>query len=436
MTASPIPDFCAIDFGTSNSAIAVPDARGAMRLVPLEDGAVTMPTATFYLAEGPGLQDLPRLHGRAALAAYVEGSEGRLMRSMKSALGTGLMTQQTDIGAGRAIGFAEVISGYLRHLRRAAELHTGVAPRRAVIGRPVHFVDEDAQRDAQAQAALEQAAREAGFEEVAFQFEPLAAAVDHESRIEVEQRVLIADIGGGTSDFSIVRVGPQRRDRIDRADDVLAHHGLHVAGTDFDRRVELAAVMPALGFGALGPSIGGQPPREVPSRVYFDLATWHLINTVYRPARLQELRMMRGDYADPVQHARLMKVVGDQLGHDLLGRAERAKIDTAAGEAARIDLAWVERGLAVEVTAQQAREALEEDIGRIVEAARETVRRAGLSADGIDAVYFTGGSTGLKALTERLAAAFPQAQALHGDRLASVASGLGLDAGRRFRQPG
>ena len=289
MTASPIPDFCAIDFGTSNSAIAVPDARGAMRLVPLEDGAVTMPTATFYLAEGPGLQDLPRLHGRAALAAYVEGSEGRLMRSMKSALGTGLMTQQTDIGAGRAIGFAEVISGYLRHLRRAAELHTGVAPRRAVIGRPVHFVDEDAQRDAQAQAALEQAAREAGFEEVAFQFEPLAAAFDHESRIEVEQRVLIADIGGGTSDFSIVRVGPQRRDRIDRADDVLAHHGLHVAGTDFDRRVELAAVMPALGFGALGPSIGGQPPREVPSRVYFDLATWHLINTVYRPARLQEL---------------------------------------------------------------------------------------------------------------------------------------------------
>ena len=183
MTASPIPDFCAIDFGTSNSAIAVPDARGAMRLVPLEDGAVTMPTATFYLAEGPGLQDLPRLHGRAALAAYVEGSEGRLMRSMKSALGTGLMTQQTDIGAGRAIGFAEVISGYLRHLRRAAELHTGVAPRRAVIGRPVHFVDEDAQRDAQAQAALEQAAREAGFEEVAFQFEPLAAAFDHESRI-------------------------------------------------------------------------------------------------------------------------------------------------------------------------------------------------------------------------------------------------------------
>ena len=176
--------------------------------------------------------------------------------------GPGLMTQQTDIGAGRAIGFAEVISGYLRHLRRAAELHTGVAPRRAVIGRPVHFVDEDAQRDAQAQAALEQAAREAGFEEVAFQFEPLAAAFDHESRIEVEQRVLIADIGGGTSDFSIVRVGPQRRDRIDRADDVLAHHGLHVAGTDFDRRVELAAVMPALGFGALGPSIGGQPPRE------------------------------------------------------------------------------------------------------------------------------------------------------------------------------
>ncbi|HNB47691.1 MAG TPA: heat-shock protein, partial [Burkholderiaceae bacterium] len=126
-------DFCAIDFGTSNSAIAVPQADGAMALVPLEGEALTMPTAVFYLAEGPDLPNLPRLYGRAAIAAYVEGSEGRLMRSMKSVLGSNLMEQHTDIGAGRSVSFADVIASYLRHLLRRAEAHAGRGLRRAVL---------------------------------------------------------------------------------------------------------------------------------------------------------------------------------------------------------------------------------------------------------------------------------------------------------------
>lgn len=428
---SATPRFCAIDFGTSNSAVAVP-RDGEMVLVPLEDGATTMPTATFYLGEGPDLQNLPRLVGRAAVAAYVEGTEGRLMRSMKSVLGSALMAQHTDIGAGRSVSFADVIASYLRHLKRSAEAHAGHALTAVVMGRPVFFVDDDPVRDAQAQASLEEAARAAGFEEVQFQFEPLAAAFDYESRIDTDQRVLVADIGGGTSDFSIVQVGPGRRDRVDRRGDVLGHHGLHIAGTDFDRRIELGAILSEFGFGAMGPSIGGQPAREVPSRVYHDLATWHLINSVYRPQRVQELRAMKINYADLRHHTRLMKVVTDHLGHDLLGRAEMAKIASAAGDEARIDLRLVERGLSATLTPAQAQQALNDDIERIAGAARETVRLAGLQPDQIDALYFTGGSTGLHLLTDRLAAAFPQARALQGERLASVASGLGLDARRRY----
>jgi len=428
---SAIPQFCAIDFGTSNSAVAVP-RNGEMVLVPLEEGATTMPTATFYLGEGPDLQNLPRLVGRAAVAAYVEGTEGRLMRSMKSVLGSALMAQHTDIGGGRSVSFAEVIAGYLRHLKRCAEAHAGHALTAVVMGRPVFFVDDDPVRDAQAQASLEEAARAAGFEEVRFQFEPLAAAFDYESRIDTDQLVLVADIGGGTSDFSIVQVGPGRQDRVDRHDDVLGHHGIHIAGTDFDRRIELASILSEFGFGAMGPSIGGQPAREVPSRVYYDLATWHLINSVYRPQRVQELRAMKINYADLRHHTRLMKVVNDHLGHDLLGRAETAKIASAAGDEARIDLRLVERGLFVTMSPAQAQRALADDIGRIAAAALETVRLAGLQTDQIDALYFTGGSTGLHLLTDQLAAAFPEATALQGERLASVASGLGLDARRRF----
>jgi hypothetical chaperone protein len=186
----------------------------------------------------------------------------------------------------------------------------------------VYFVDDDAERDAQAQAALEAAARQIGFAEVSFQFEPIAAALDFEATVDREQLVLVADIGGGTSDFSLVRVGPERRHRIDRADDILASHGVHVAGTDFDRHIELAAVLPLAGFRARGPA---PAHREVPSKVYFDLATWHLINTVYTPARVMELRRMRSFYADPQMHARLMGIVDRRLGHALMAAAEAAK---------------------------------------------------------------------------------------------------------------
>ncbi len=437
MTPAPaaLPDYCAIDFGTSNSAVAVAGAHG-MHLVPLEpehgERGRTMPTAVFYLAEDPDLQNLPKLYGRAATHAYVEGTEGRLMRSMKSALGSALMDQRTDIGAGRTVAFGDVISSYLLHLRRAAQASAGHDIHRVVMGRPVFFVDDDAARDAQAQAALAEAARAVGFTDVRFQYEPIAAAFHYEERAEREQVVLVADIGGGTSDFSIVRVGPQRRDRVDRRDDILASHGVHVAGTDFDRQVELARIMPELGYGSYGPARAGRAPLQVPSSIYFDLATWHLINTVYRPQRITEVRALRPDYANPVHHARLMSVLRHRLGHALAGLAEDAKIAVSQGGATDVDLFEVEHGLLVEVTEEQAVAAIDNDLRKIVAAAHETVRLAGLAPEAIDALYFTGGSTGFRLMAERLAQAFPAAKAVHGDRLASVATGLGLDAKRQF----
>jgi hypothetical chaperone protein len=433
MTPESPPGFAAIDFGTSNSAVALPQAAGGVRLVALEPGQPTMPTAVFYRADTPAQHvDPERLYGRAALAAYVEGVEGRLMRSMKSILGSNLLDQSTDIGGGRAVRYRDVVTGYLRRLKTLAEAEAGHALKRVVLGRPVYFVDDDAARDAQAQAALEAAARQVGFAEVLFQFEPIAAALDHESKIDREQLVLVADIGGGTSDFSLVRVGPQRRGRAERRDDILASHGVHLAGTDFDRHVELAAILPLLGYRAHRPARNSkeadEPPREVPSGVYFDLATWHLINTVYAPARLAELRGMKSWYADPQHHKRLLVTVEEKLGHALANAAEKAKIDVATEGRALIDLATLERGLVAELQEAQAGAALEGDLEKIVQAAAETARRAGVPAGRVDALYFTGGSTGLRPLVDRIAARFPDAELVRGDRYASVAAGLGLHA--------
>lgn len=425
-------DFCAIDFGTSNSAIALPGADG-VRLVELEPGYRTMPTAVFYVNDPDEAAERgARLYGRAALAAYVEGIDGRLMRSMKSVLGSSLAEQSTDVGGGHLVRYLDVIGAYLRRLQHQAEAAHGAPLKRVVLGRPVFFVDDEPERDAQAQAALEEAARSVGFEEVAFQYEPIAAALDYEQRAGAERRVLVADIGGGTSDFSLVRVGPERAKRVDRKDDILANHGVHIAGTDFDRHIELAAILPTCGFRSHGPARPGESPREVPSRVYFDLATWHLINTVYHPARVAELQRMRDFYAEPRLHARLMRVVGQRLGHALAAEAEAAKIAVAQGGATTIELDAVDAGLQVALDAGRAAAAVEADLQRIVDASLDTVRCAGLEPSDVDVLYFTGGSTGLASLVDRIAAGFPRAERVRGDALASVGQGLGLHARRLF----
>jgi hypothetical chaperone protein len=423
----PPENFCAIDFGTSNSAITLP-LEGGVQLVELEGGHRTMPTALFYAVENLAPHEAPQQHlGRAAVAAYVEGIEGRLMRSMKSILGSSLATQTTDVGAGRSVAYLDVIGHYMAHLKARAEKEAQQTLARVVLGRPVFFVDDDPERDAAAQTTLAQAAKQVGFSEVCFQYEPIAAALDYETHTAQEEVVLVADIGGGTSDFSLVRVGPEQRKRVDRRQDILANHGVHVAGTDFDRQIELASILPHCGFGARGPT-----GREVPSRVYFDLATWHLINTVYIPSRVAELRRMQSFYNDKLLHQRLMKVLQEHLGHALVAHAEAAKIAVAEHGQAHIDLRCLDAALRVTLHETGLLQAVGGDLQRIAAAADETLRQAGLAREQVKTLYFTGGSTGLLPLSAAIAARFPAARVVRGDRLASVAQGLGLHAQRVF----
>ncbi|MFM0595533.1 Hsp70 family protein [Paraburkholderia dilworthii] len=414
-------NYCAIDFGTSNSAVAVPDG-GALRLAPVEGAYTTLPTSVFFNTD-----ENTREFGRAALAAYIDGFDGRLMRSMKSILGSPLAENSTDLGDGSAIKYTDVIAIFVDHLKRSAEKTTGAPISRAVLGRPVFFVDDDPRADQMAQQQLEAAARSVGLREIHFQYEPIAAAFDYESHLTEEGLVLVADIGGGTSDFSLVRVGPQRMTRVERKDDVLAHHGVHVAGTDFDRRVELVTILRELGYQALDPE-----GREIPNRVYFDLATWHLINTVYAPKRVSELSLMRHLFTEVKHHDRLMRVVEQRFGHALAAHAEEAKIGVAAGGETVIDLDEVEDDLRLAFDEAQLIKAGQDETQRIVQAARDTVQAAGVATRDVDAIYFTGGSTGLAFLSGALAAAFPDAKPVFGDRLASVATGLGIHARRLF----
>lgn len=413
MTRS-IPTTLGIDFGTSNSAMAWADGRGLSQPIALEGQGVSMPTAVFYNAE-----DHSTHFGRDALEHYLSGTEGRLMRSLKSLLGSSLL-QETTLINNRQISFLDIIATYLTALRDRAQQSLGQVPRRVVMGRPVHFVDDDAERDAQAQRSLQQAAQSVGFEEVVFQFEPIAAALDYERRLDHESTVLVADIGGGTSDFTVVRLSPARARKADRSRDVLATSGVHVGGTDFDQKLSLELVMPLLGFRHIGPL-----EREVPSRVFFDLATWHLIHWQYQPRALSQAQALRSNYNDLNLHNRLMRVLSGRHGHRLAHEVEQAKIACSqTGIEAAIELSVIEPGLRAALGLPALEQHLQPLLERTVACARQCVQAAGLAAGGLDAIYLTGGSSALRPFQQALRAEFAGVSLVEGDLFGGVAAGL------------
>jgi hypothetical chaperone protein len=406
---------CGLDFGTSNTTLGVDT-----RLLPLEGASTTLPSSLFFDFETAGTA-----YGRAALEAYAAGAEGRLMRSIKSALGTDLIDADTSLGA-RRISFRAVIGQFLGEVRRRAEEAAG-APLDAVVhGRPVHFVDGDAQADAAAERALEEIARGIGFNHVSFQYEPIAAALDYEQQVGREELALIADIGGGTSDFSIVRIGPERRHKTERGGDILANDGIRVGGTDFDRDLSLAAVMPLLGFGSAMKRTGLLAPKSF----FLDLATWSRINFLYTAKSMAELKRVHRESAAPELIGRLIGVVEEHRGHALAMDVERAKIALSGTPSTTLALDLDETD--PEISAQALVDATGSLAGRIGARVRDCLRQAGTTAEGIDAVFLTGGSTLLPHVRAAIVGGFPEALVIEGDTFGSVGQGLSVEAVRRY----
>ena len=354
-----LPGTLGIDFGTSNSSVSWARGSDSAQLIALEGAATTLPTALFFDAE------THQTHvGREALAMYLAGHDGRLMRSLKSLLGSPLLMERTSVNH-QLVSFQDIIGLFLAELVARARAHLGGLPRRLVLGRPVHFVDDDPQRDALAQAMLLQAADKLGFEDISFQLEPIAAALDYERRLQQDRTVLVVDIGGGTSDFTLVRLGPQRMHKADRQSDIWATTGVHLGGTDYDKQLSLAKLMPLLGYKHTGPD-----GREVPSRPFIDLSTWHLIHWQQSPKAIREAQALRINYSETQKHDRLMKVLREQLGHGLAHSVEQAKIACASGDRGAtlqaMDLGLVETGLSVQMGVQDLAEHLQPLLAQVV----------------------------------------------------------------------
>lgn len=413
--------FGGIDFGTSNSTVGV-IRDGKARLVALEGEQATLPSAIFF-----NFEDGHTYFGRRAIGDYTDSVEGRLMRSLKSVLGSSLVNEKTRIKA-RLLGFTEIIGFFIGHLKKQLEQDAGGPVERVVLGRPVQFVDDDAQADAKAQAELEKAARAQGFKHIAFQFEPIAAALDYEQKVSREELALIVDMGGGTSDFSVVRVSPERARSVDRKDDILANRGVHIGGTDFDRLLSIAHVMPELGY--LTPTKDGK--RNLPASYFIDLATWQRINLVYTSKAMNDLRQIRYEAVRADLVDRFIEIVEHRYGHAMAGLVERAKIALTLQPAAEVKVSLPGARFAAEITRTGLEETITADIDRVTATVRQTIQDAGVEASDITAVFLTGGSTAVPLARRRILSLVPQASVIEGDMFGSVGLGLALDAQRKF----
>ena len=413
--------YCGIDFGTSNSTIGG-NIGGKSGLIPLEKGKTDIPTALFY-----SFNEDEFLFGREAIHEYIDGEFGRFMRALKSVLGTPLMKQTTQIKE-QHYDFTSLISIYLKELKTRAQAHTGKTLENVVIGRPVHFVDNHPDQDRDAQNQLQQAAKQAGFKNIEFQFEPIAAALDFEQTLTEETLALIADIGGGTSDFTIIRLSPCRKNIIERGKDILATTGVHIGGTDVDKQLNLHSAMPLLGYGSTFADVN----MPVPSHYFHKLSTWHLINFLYGTQTERDVAGMIKRMTQPQQGKRLLTTLEKRLGHLIAFRAEQSKIALSEQDTHIMHIGELEANLQVQVTRRQFEDCILADAQNIQHSATKCLTQAGIKAEDIGAIFLTGGTTGIPLIKHHLLQVCPNARVVAGDKFGSVGTGLTLQAERLF----
>lgn len=428
---------CGLDFGTSNSTIGVL-ANGERSMVPLEQDTsgvwqTTLPSALFF---GEDQDEIG--FGRDAIARYTKGETGRLMRSMKNLLGSSIMNDSTRV-KNAFYTFDQIVGFFVASLKQRAEAFVDqeqVNLESVVMGRPVHFNDTDPALDQAAEDHLASIAKIAGFKHVSFQFEPIAAALDYEQQVKSEELALIIDVGGGTADFTLIRLSPERQLQDDRQDDILGNHGIHIGGTDFDRLLSMAGVMPEFG---LGMPMVEKPSMEMPKHYYVDLATWHSIHLLYAPRVLRDLKFLRRNVSDQEKLDLLCDILKNRTGHQLAALVEEAKIALSSSKEVTVDLQSIfdEDGDVTPenpvVTQQQLQETLTPNVDKIFKAVDETLAQAGIDSGKIDTIFTTGGSTALPMIKACITSKFPQANQIAGDLYNSVGSGLLMEATKRYR---
>jgi hypothetical chaperone protein len=426
-----------LDFGTTNSSIACACSSDEVQLAtfPYLGGMTDAYRSLLYLQqvkEG-GAKALKSWTGPEGIEQYLSADvKGRLIQSLKSFLSSRSLLS-TEV-FGRRYTLEDLIARILRDLREKAEHQFGVKIRSAVVGRPVHFVGAENQEDDDyAEGRLRAAFESAGYDSVEFEMEPVAAAHYYESMLDHDELILIGDFGGGTSDFSLVHVGPTIRRKGRVSSDIVGNAGVGIAGDAFDAKIIKHLVSPALGAGSQLRSLG--KTLTVPNWVYIRLERWHHLSLLRAKDVLDMLKGVHAQALEPEKIGALIHFIKEDLGFHLHRAVQEVKVDLSSHPVAtfRFSDGFVDLEATVERSSFE--EWISEELVQIAQCVDSLLSAAGVLPQDVDMVFLTGGSSFVPAVRKIFETRFGENRIQGGNEFTSVARGLALKA-LELRKPG
>jgi hypothetical chaperone protein len=434
-----------IDFGTTNSSIALATPDGTVELVrfPTSSGVTESFRSILYLEQHKqaARTQIKSFTGPAGIEHYLDAEhKGRLIQSLKSYLSSSSLTG-TEV-FGRRYTIEDLISRILTDLRLRAEQQFGQPIRHATVGRPVRFVGaETSEDDTFAVERLTKAFLHAGFESVEFEMEPIAAAYSYESTLDHDELLLIGDFGGGTSDFSLLHAGPGVRSRGRSGNDLLGNAGLGLAGDSFDARIVRKLVSPALGSNSFERSYAQAADRPasiipaVPAWIYANLERWHYLSFLKTRNVTEILKSARARAQEPEKIAALINLVDEDLGYQLHQAVQRLKIELSHAESADFKFRDGSMDIIARVTRAEFESWISEDLRSIERSIDMLLETSNIAAHKVDRVFLTGGSSFVPAVRRIFETRFTPERVRTGNEFTSVARGLALRAlEKQFRQ--
>ena len=421
-----------IDFGTTNSSMALATGNSQVQLAsfPARTGETPSFRSVLYLERSKKISGVQRTHswtGPAAIEHYLEADDkGRLIQSLKSYLSSRTLTG-TEV-FGRRYTIEQLISRMLADLREHAERQFNTPIRYAMVGRPVRFVGAETEDDdAYAVERLREAFTLAGFESVDFEMEPVAAAYTYESTLDHDELILIGDFGGGTSDFSLLQVGPGVRRRGRTSRDLLGNSGVGLAGDAFDARIVRKLVSPALGSESYARSLNKILPA-VPAWIYANLERWHYLSFLRTRNVIEILKSAHKRALEPEKIEALITLVDEDLGYHLHQAVQRVKLELSQSTNAEFHFRDGSMDLRISVTRSDFEAWIKEELQAIEVCVDSLLRTSGVAPHEVDRVFLTGGSSFVPAVRRIFSARFGENRVRSGNEFTSVAHGLALRA--------
>ena len=425
-------DAVGIDFGTTNSSVALTAADAEVQLVtfPLAGGSLESFRSVLYFEQVQAAGGAKRIHsltGPEAIERYLDAEEkGRLIQSLKSHLPSRMLTGSEVFG--RRYKLEGLIARMLADLRKSAETQFGRPISYAMVGRPVHFVGADNKEDEDfAVERLRDSFTQAGFERVDFEMEPVAAAYAYESTLDHDELILIGDFGGGTSDFSLLRVGPEVRRRGRVPADLLGNSGVGLAGDAFDARIVRKLVSPALGSDSEARSFNKLLPA-VPAWIYANLERWHYLSFLRTNNVREILKGARVRALEPEKIQALIDLIDEDLGYQLHQAVQAVKFELSRSQTAEFRFREGSMDLRIPMTRAVFEGWIKEELGAIERCIDGLLVTAGVGPREVDRVFLTGGSSFVPAVRQIFATRFGEERIRGGNEFTSVAHGLALRA--------